>query len=191
VSTNQGASWQNVIVDSVELGEPCVAAGCYSDFYMGHSGLSADAAGNLVIVYDGATTPDGPQSIFTRRSTNNGLNWSARTAISTAGEHATGPTVESRGTGDVRVWYAQTNGGDHDAWNIWYRSSIDGGVNWTAPVNISDAISGAGYKSANGFQEFYGDYGEIAITSAGKTIGTWGESFSYTGPGGTWFNRQT
>ena len=57
VSTNQGASWQNVLVDSVELGEPCVADGCYSDFYMGHSGVSADAAGNLVFVYDGATTP--------------------------------------------------------------------------------------------------------------------------------------
>ena len=24
----------------------------------------------------------------------------------------------------------------------------------------------------------------------GKTIATWGEGFSYTGPGGTWFNIQ-
>jgi hypothetical protein len=35
-----------------------------------------------------------------------------------------------------------------------------------------------------------GDYGEIAVTSAGKTFATWGEGFSYTGPGGTWFNLQ-
>jgi hypothetical protein len=99
--------------------------------------------------------------------------------------------VESRGAGDVRVWYAQTNSGNHDAWNIWYRSSADGGGTWTAPVNISDASTGAEYKRAAGFEEFYGDYGEIAITNTGKTIGTWGEAFSYTGPGGTWFNRQT
>jgi hypothetical protein len=191
VSSNQGASWQNVLVDAVELGEPCVAAGCYNDFYMGHSGVSADAAGNLVFVYDGATTPGGRQLAFAKRSTNGGLTWSARTTLSVVGEHVTGPAVESRGAGDVRVWYAQTNGGSHDAWNIWYRSSTDGGVTWSAPVNISDATTGAGYKTANGFQEFYGDYGEIAITSAGKTIGTWGEAFSYTGPGGTWFNRQT
>jgi type II secretory pathway pseudopilin PulG len=191
VSSNQGASWQNVLVDSVELGASCVADGCYSDFYMGHSGVSADAAGNLTFVYDGATTAQGPQLIFAKRSTNGGLTWSARTTLSTAGEHATGPTVESRGAGDVRAWYAQTNGGNHDAWNVWYRSSTDGGVTWSAPVNISDAVSGAGYKTANGFQEFYGDYGEIAITSAGKTIGVWGESFSYSGPGGSWFNRQT
>jgi hypothetical protein len=42
----------------------------------------------------------------------------------------------------------------------------------------------------NGFDEIYGDYGEIAVTSAGKTFATWGEGFGYTGPGGTWFNVQ-
>jgi hypothetical protein len=191
VSTTQGASWQNVLVDSVEIGESCVAAGCSSDFYIGHSGVSADASGNLVMVYDGATTPGGKQLSFAKRSTNGGLAWSARTTLSTVGEHSTAPVVESRGAGDVRVWYAQTNGGNHDAWNIWHRSSADGGVTWTAPVNISDATSGAAYKTAAGFQEFYGDYGEIAITNTGKTIGVWSEGFSYTGPGGTWFNRQT
>jgi hypothetical protein len=191
VSTNQGGSWQNIVVDSVELGESCVAAGCYSDFYMGHSGVSADAAGNLVMVYDGATAPGGKQLIFSRRSTNGGSTWSARTTLSTSSEQATAPVVESGVSGDARVWFAQTNGGNHDAWNIWYRSSSDGGVTWTAPVKISDAISGAAYKTAAGFQEFYGDYGEIAITNTGKTIGVWGEAFSYTGPGGAWFNRQT
>ncbi len=190
-STNQGGSWQNVLVDTVELGEPCVAAGCYADFYSGHSGVSADAAGNLVFVYDGATSSGGKQFAFAKRSTDGGLTWSARTTLSAAGEHVAGPTVESRGAGDVRVWFAQTNGGSHDAWNIWYRSSTNGGATWSAAVNISDAATGADYKHANGFEEFYGDYGEIAITSAGKTIGTWGEAFSYSGPGGTWFNRQT
>ena len=67
-------SWQNVVVDSVEIGESCVAAGCSSDFYIGHSGVSADASGNLVMVYDGATTPGGKQLIFSKRSTNGGLD---------------------------------------------------------------------------------------------------------------------
>ena len=93
VSTNQGATWTNVLVDSVELGEPCIAAGCYSDFYMGHNGVSADASGNLVIVYDGAITSGGKQLTFARRSTDGGLNWSSRTALSVSGEHSTGPVV--------------------------------------------------------------------------------------------------
>jgi hypothetical protein len=191
VSTDQGATWTNVVVDTVEIGEPCVAAGCSSDFYLGHSGVSSDDLGDLVFVYDGATTPEGRQLAFAKRSTDGGLTWSARVSLSAAGEHATGPVVEARGSGDVRAWYAQTNGGSHDAWNIWYRSSDDGGLTWTAPVKISDAVSGAAYKNADGFLEFYGDYGEIAITSSGATIAAWGEGFSWTGPGGVWFNRET
>jgi hypothetical protein len=48
---------------------------------------------------------------------------------------------------------------------------------------------GAAYKNADGFDDVYGDYGEIAITSTGKTIATWGEGLSRAGPG-VWFNRQ-
>jgi hypothetical protein len=99
--------------------------------------------------------------------------------------------VESRGAGDVRAWYYQTsNGANVDQWNVWYRSSTNGGSTWSAPVKISDATGGAAYKNANGFAEVYGDYGEIAITNTGKTVAIWGEGTSYTGPGGAWFNRQ-
>ena len=64
------------------------------------------------------------------------------------------------------------------------------GSSRSAPVVISDVTSGAAYKHADGFDEVYGDYGEIAITSAGKAIATWGEGLSWVGPGGVWFNRQ-
>ena len=68
--------------------------------------------------------------------------------------------------------------------------AADLGATWSAPVVISDVTSGAAYKHADGFDEVYGDYGEIAITSEGKTIATWGEGLSWSGPGGVWFNRQ-
>ncbi len=55
----------------------------------------------------------------------------------------------------------------------------------------TDATGGAAYKSPAGFGELYGDYGELAITSAGKAIGIWGEGFSWDGPGGSWLNRET
>jgi hypothetical protein len=126
-----------------------------------------------------------------RSSTNGGLTWGPRTALSVAGEEATSPAVEATGTGDVRVWYMQTTGNDTDVWNVYYRSSIDGGATWTAPVRISDATGGAAYKTPQGFLEVYGDYGEIAITNTGKTFGIWGEGTSYTGPGGVWWNVQT
>jgi hypothetical protein len=92
------------------------------------------------------------------------------------------------------MWYMQTAGGDNaDAWNVWYRSSTNGGRVWSSPVKLDDASPGGGnpaYINADGFAEIYGDYGEIAVTNTGKTFATWGEGFSYTGPGGTWFNLQ-
>jgi len=190
-STNAGATWTTTLVDTVEIGPNCTAAGCPNDYYPGHSAISADASGNLVLLYDGASVSHGNETIYSRRSTDGGATWSARQALSTSGEMGDFPSVESRGTGDVRAWYMQTNGGNFDAWNVWYRTSADGGMTWTAPVKISDVTSGASYKTANGFLEPYGDYGETAITSAGKTIATWGEGNSYTGPGGVWVNRQT
>jgi len=190
-STNNGTSFTANLVDTVELAPNCTAAGCPADYYPGHTAISADGSGNLVLLYDGATVSHGNETLWSRRSTDGGATWTARQALSTSGEMADFPAVESRGAGDVRAWYMQTNGGNFDAWNVWYRSSTDGGTTWSAPVKISDVTSGATYKTANGFLEPYGDYGEAAITSGGKFIGIWGEGNSYTGPGGVWLNRQT
>jgi len=191
ISRDEGATWEDHVVDTVSVGEACVAEGCPSDFYIGHDAISADDQGDLVMLYDGATVEFGPQRIYARYSTDEGRTWSGRTAVSDRGENATSPAVESQDSGDVRAWYMQTIRHDNpDDWNVFYRSSADGGRTWTLPVKISDATSGAGYKHADGFDEVYGDYGEIAITNSGKSIGTWGEAFSYTGPGGVWFNRQ-
>ena len=75
-------------------------------------------------------------------------------------------------------------------WNIGDRSASDLGETWTPAVRISDAVSGTVYKDEEGFTEVYGDYGEIAVTSSGKTVAVWGEGPSYLGPGGVWYNRQ-
>jgi len=190
VSDDRGATWSNVIVDRYPPGIDC--ADCRADFYSGHTALSADGRGNVVIAYDAPTEDHGLQRIYARRSGDGGMTWSGRTALSLDGEHATAPMMESRGDGDVRVAYFQTAGGGNlDRWSVWYRSSTDGGRTWTSAVKISDRTNGAAYKSAAGFGEVYGDYGEIGIASNGSAIAAWGEGPSYVGPGGTWINRQT
>ncbi|MDP9185160.1 MAG: hypothetical protein M3O29_05785 [Actinomycetota bacterium] len=189
VSTDRGTTWKTVVVDSFPVGLQSTER---ADFYVGHAALSADDAGHLVIAYDAPTTSYGLQRIYTRRSTDGGMTWTTARAQSAEGEMATAPAIESTGDGDVRMFYYQTtNGGDVDAWNVWYRSSTDGGTTWTAPVKISDASGSAAYKVTGGFLEPYGDYGEMGITSTGKTIAAWGEGTSYIGPGGVWVNRQT
>jgi BNR repeat protein len=189
ISRNVGDIWKVKQLDSVELGEPCVSEGCYADFYSGRNSVTADEDGDLVFVYDGATTPGGPQRIWVRRSTDSGASWSNRSRISRSSAHASSPATEATGNGDVRAWYYERPTGG-DGWNVWFRSSDDLGATWSSPKKLSDATSGARYKSAAGFDEIYGDYGEVSITNTGKTIATWGEGFSWNGPGGTWFNRQ-
>ena len=190
ISRDDGRTWTNTVVDRVQLGEPCTSEGCYDDFYAGHDTVTADADGDLVYVYDGATVAGGPQRIWARWSSDVGVTWSDRVVVSSGDRQAAAPAAEATGEGDVRLWYARRTA-DGNRWNIWFRRSRDAGASWSAAVKISDAVSGAAYKNAEGFLEFYGDYGEIAVTSAGKTIGAWGEGFSWFGPGGVWFNRTT
>ena len=100
------------------------------------------------------------------------------------------PQVASGGVNDFRLWYMDNRKGTK-RWNIWYRGSTDGGATWTPDARISNATGGAGYLHQAGFDADYGDYGGIAVMNNGDTIATWGEGFSYFGPGGTWINRQT
>jgi len=191
VSRDGGATWENVVVARVPVGETCVADGCKPDFYVGQTSVVSDAPGHLVFAYEGPSVAGGPQQVYVSASSDEGRTWGAGIPLSALGEDATQPRLASFG-GSTRLWYMQTaSGDDPDAWNVWYRSSADGGTTWTAPVKISDAPAGAaGYVGADGFAEVYGDYGEIGVTNTGKTVATWGEGFSYTGPGGTWFNIQ-
>ncbi len=193
ISRDNGRTWQNVVVARVPVGEPCTSDGCGPDFYTGQTSVVADGLGDLVFAYEGPATALGPQRIYASVSTDEGRTWSRGRPLSVEGENATGPRLASSGQGgDVRIWYMQTAGGDaRQSWNVWYRSSRDGGRTWSAATKIDDAPAGAaGYVSALGFDEIYGDYGEMSVTSAGKSIAVWGEGFSYLGPGGTWFNLQ-
>jgi hypothetical protein len=132
---------------------------------------------------------DWPQRVYVVRSADSGRSWGAPQPLSIAGENATQPRLASSGGGNARIWYMQTAGHNPDAWNVWFRSTADGGGTWSAPVRIDDAPAGAaGYINSAGSDEIYGDYGEIDVTSTGKTIAAWGEGFSWIGPGGTWFN---
>ena len=81
--SDDGHAWRNVVVDSVHLGVPCVAAGCYPDYYSGHSSVTADDAGGVYFVYDGATRDGGRQRIFFTASFDGGDTWSPPRSIST------------------------------------------------------------------------------------------------------------
>ena len=191
-STNGGRQWHEVLIDTVAQQPPCVSAGCPSEYYGPSSPMAMDATGRLVVMYQGASVAAGPQRVYVRRSNDGGRTWSKRTDIDGGPLGTNGAFGGAAGTGhgDFRVWYQDDRNGAA-GWNTWFRSSHDGGVTWSAEVRLSDRSGGAPYKTAAGYAQPYGDYGEVAITNEGATIAVWGEGTSYTGPGGTWFNLST
>jgi BNR/Asp-box repeat len=185
-STDGGRTWNVIRVDTLRLGVAC-RFHCRPDYYAGHIVVAEARPGVLVLLADGAIKTRGLQSVWAYVSADGGQTWSARKRISHGSANGGFPAETADGRGAVRAWFADRSTG---RWQIWYRTSPDG-VAWSAPVQISDASSGAVYKSPKGFRQFYGDYGEIDVTDTGATVAIWGEARSYWGPGGAWFNRQT
>ncbi|HEX7471772.1 MAG TPA: sialidase family protein [Candidatus Limnocylindrales bacterium] len=191
-STDGGKHWQQVLVDTVAQQPPCVSDGCPLEFYGPSALMAMDATGRLVVMYQGASVPEGPQRVYVRHSTDGGRTWSKRTDIDGGplGTNAAFGGAAATGHGDFRLWYQDDRNGAA-GWNTWFRRSTDGGVTWSAEVRLSDRASGAPYKTAAGYAQPYGDYGEVAITDSGATIAVWGEGTSYNGPGGTWYDLST
>jgi hypothetical protein len=183
-TTNGGTSWSRVIVDTVTTGVDFDTSSTTT--------VASDPTGALVLEYSGATAVGGNGHVWVRRSTDGGLTWSAsRTELtpSSGAGNASFPADAATGTGAFTAIWQEGRGG---AWNTFARTTTDGGATWSPEVRISDASSGAPYKTTAGYGGPYGDYPSITVTSAGKAIGVWGEGVSFsTGPGGIWLNRQT
>ena len=179
-STDRGATWTQKVVDTVYTGVDFRTSSTTT--------VAADRAGTMVMEYSGATTLGGNGHVWVRRSTDGGVTWSGSTQFADGSANASFPAIAGGAAGDFRLTWMDARGG---AWNVYYRSSTDGGQTWTAEADISDATSGATYKSAAGFSSGYGDYDGIAITSAGKSIEVAGEGVNFSGgPGAIWMNRQ-
>jgi hypothetical protein len=188
-STDGGQHWRTVLIDTVAQQPPCVSSGCPIDFYGPSDPMAMDATGRLVVMYQGASVPSGPQRVYVRSSSNGGLTWSKRTDIDGGplGTNAAFGGAAGTGQGGVRLWYQDDRNGAA-GWNTWFRSSTDGGLMWSPEARLSNRSTGAPYKTAAGYAQPYGDYGQVAITNTGTTIAVWGEGTSYAGPGGTWYD---
>jgi hypothetical protein len=192
-TTNGGTSWTEIPIDTSREVPLCTwAAGCGQGFLGTQAALAMDSAGKLMIVYNANNTPDVPEQIYYKTSTD-GLTWSARTQLSVASASVNNgfPMAAAHPTlaGDFRVVWQDDRILSHTGWNTWYKRTTNGGTNWSVDARISDLTSGAPYKSVNGYAFPYGDYGELDVDSNGRNHVIWGEGASYSGPGGTWFTR--
>jgi len=192
-TTNGGVSWTDIHIDTSREVPACPwAAGCGQGFFGTQAALAMDSAGKLMIVYNANNSPDVPEQIYYKTSTD-GINWSARAQLSPASATVIAgfPMAAAHPTaaGDFRVVWQDDRLQSQAGFNTWYKRTTNGGSSWSADVRLSDQTTGAPYKNANGYAFPYGDYGEIAVDSNGRNYVVWGEGISYTGPGGTWYTR--
>ena len=199
-TSDGGATWTTSVVDVSQPPPPCDCAGW--DYWGGQMAVGVDAADQVYVLWNANRASRAPQRMFFARSSDGAASWSTAVDVSAAqtGSNNAFPALVAGAAGDVRIaWMDDRNGFDAAGndpaarWNTYYRSSADGGATWSSEVRLSAFVAGYSYKLATplpGFLQPYGDYFEIDINSAGKTVAIWGEGNSYIGPGNVWYAVQ-
>ena len=198
-TTDGGATWTTSLVD---VSDPALQCGCPGwDYWGPQMALAVDANDRIYVLWGAAHASGGLERMYFAHSSDGGATWSPRTDVSVApaGTDNLFPALAARGDGDVRIaWMDDRNGFDtgnddqNGRWNVYYRSSADGGATWSAEAKLSQYVPGYPYEHAtpkDGFAEPYGDYFELDIDGAGTTHAIWGEGPSYVGPGNVWYAR--
>ncbi len=192
-STNGGATWSNKVIDVSASPPQCPEMNCGWAYLGAQAVMASDANGVLYLLWNAGSTATGPERIYFSKSTNAGTTWSPKVDVSTApaGTHHNFPAIAATGNGDVRIsWMdARAASGGVDRWNVYFRSSTNGGSTWTSEVDISTFVSGFTYIFSDGFRFPFGDYYEMDIDEQGTNHFIFGEGYDYNAPGSIWYTK--
>lgn len=181
-STDRGGTWSVITVDSGLPPGPACPSFCGWDFLGTGPAIAVDEAGNLYVMYNAPLVDNGSPYMWYRTSTDGGASWSPRVQVSADGTNAfhVFPALDAGAAGDVRVSWMDNRTG---AYNVWYRTSSDGGSSWSSELRVSQFRKGVSYVTPDGFAFPYGDYYILDLDPRGTVHMTWGEGPNYNGPG--------
>ncbi len=182
-SSDRGATWTISYVDmDLPPGPGCSAFFCGWAFLGTGAQIASDGAGALYAIYNAPTYDQGPPYVWLRASRDGGATWGPRASVSADGLPAfhVFPAIDAGAAGDVRISWMDNRTG---AFNVWYRSSADGGASWSPEIRVSAFRSGYSYVTADGFGFPYGDYYILDLDPRGVVHIVWGEGPDYLGPG--------
>ena len=190
-STNGGTTWTTKLIDVSKSPPQCPEFLCGWAYLGAQMVMASDANGTLYVLWNAGSTATGPERVYFAKSTDNGNTWTTKVDISTAapGTHHAFPAIAAVGNGDVRIsWMdARAANGGLDRWNVYYRSSTNGGSTWSSEVDLSTFVSGFGYIFNDGFRFPFGDYYEIDVDEQGTNHVVFGEALNYDSPGSIWY----
>ena len=188
-SADSGRSWNTILLDVSSAPPECAAQGCAAEYLGAQIALASDAAGTVYALWNAGTRHGGPERIYFASSTTGGASWSLKADVSSTDdqvEHGF-PAIAAGAAGDVRVAWMDTR--HNPLWNVFQRSSSNGGATWSAETRLSGPASGYDYVRPDGFRFPFGDYFSIAIDNLGNTHAVWGEGRNYKSPGSIWYTH--
>lgn len=188
-SSDSGHSWSTILLDVSSAPPECAAQGCEAEYLGAQIALASDAAGTVYALWNAGNVNGGAERMYFSSSTTGGATWSLKTDISLADdqvEHAF-PAITAGVAGDVRIAWMDTR--HSPLWNVFQRSSSNGGATWSAETQLSGAARGYDYVRPEGFRFPFGDYFSIAIDNLGNTHAVWGEGRNYKSPGSIWYTH--
>jgi BNR repeat protein len=192
-STDNGATWTTKLIDISSSPPDCSEFLCGWAFLGAQMVMTSDSSGNIYLLWNAGSAPKGPERIYFAKSTDGGATYSAKTDVSTApsGTHHNFPAIAAAGNGDVRIsWMdARAANGDMDKWNVYFRSSSNGGTSWSSEVDLSTYVSDYSYILTDGFRFPFGDYYEMDIDEHGTNHLIFGEALNYDSPGSIWYAK--
>jgi len=193
-STDGGMTWTTKLLDVSSAPPDCPAYSCGWAFLGAAVTMTSDASGNLYALWNAGTVDQGPERVYFSKSGDGGVTWSKKQDVSTAAqgvEHSF-PAIAATGNGDVRIAWMDTQAaapGAIDRWNVYFRSSNNGGNSWSSETDLATFVSGYPYIFPEGFRFPYGDYFEMDVDEQGTNHLVWGEGPDYSGPGSIWYAK--
>lgn len=189
-SSDGGATWSLTLLDVSGSPFDCSAYFCGWAFLGAQITMTSDASGTLYALWNGGAVDKGPERIYFSISTNAGATWQPRQDVSLAAqgvEHSF-PAITAGAAGDVRIAWMDSRSAP--LWNVYYRSSTNGGATWSGETQLSSYVAGYSYIQPGGFSFPFGDYFQMSIDNAGNTQACWGEGLNYDTPGSIWYTSE-
>ena len=185
-SRDGGQTWALTSIGVSGAPYPC--SNCGFAFLGAQLTMAIGNDDSIYLLYNSTVdqTDGAPERIYFVKSTDHGASYSVRQDVSMAPqgvEHSFPAITTGASSGDVRIAWTDTRTG---SWNLFYRSSTNGGASWSGETRISSYVPGYNYITPTGFGLPYGDYFQMAVDDRGSTQLAWGEAGSYAGPGNIW-----
>ncbi len=188
-STDSGKHWVRTVFGKSGAPPPCHPCG-YA-YLSAQDAIKIGSDDTIYLLWNSTIGVHNfaPERILFARSTNDGNTYSSPIDVSDASqgvEHCFPALTVGTDAGDVRLGWMDTRTGK---WNVFFRSSSDGGEHLGPTIRVSGFVPGYSYLTKAGFSLPYGDYFQMTVNDDKTTQMAFGEGPNYAGPGNIWVSH--